>query len=500
MSKMRERFASQFTIKIGYPLPFCFYFLCCVAVVFTGGCVPTLKAPRDAQVQERYKPTRPSSWTLPNGLTVFFRQDSELPIVQSALLLKGGALWEDAEDVGSTAAMGDQMRQGGAGPLTPDELDRALEAYAASISSAFGAENGKVSMSCLSTDLDQIFPLFAGVVLQPRFDSDRLNLFKGQSLEALRRRIEDGETVADLSFAQLVFANSALGRVPVASQIQKLNRELLQKYHKHFVRPDGAVLAITGDITESRARVLVEEYFSKWLPRGTPLPEPERPQTLSQPGIYFVELPFSQSTIQMGQLGVPRLSPDYVAIDVFNEIFGTGGFGSRLMSRVRTELGLAYGVYGFVAPGFPIGRNIISLQTKSESTGQALVESLSELRRMQTEAVTYAELSESKRTISNAFVFKFDSTEKLVQRHALFELLGYPSSYDQTYIEKLELLTAADIQEVARRRWDINSFVIVVVGNNSAYTQLEQLTKSGTGPLAGKPLRKLRFDQKLIIE
>jgi hypothetical protein len=42
--------------------------------------------------------------------------------------------------------------------------------------------------------------------------------------------------------------------------------------------------------------------------------------------------------------------------------------------------------------------------------------------------------------------------------------------------------------------------LLVVVGNNSAYTQLEQLTKSGTGPLAGKPLRKLRFDQKLIIE
>jgi zinc protease len=201
----------------------------------------------------------------------------------------------------------------------------------------------------------------------------------------------------------------------------------------------------------------------------------------------------------MGHLGVPRLTPDYPSIDAFNDIFGLGGFGSRLMSRVRTELGLAYGIYGMISPGFPIGRNFISLQTKSESTAQALTEAVGVLTQMQAESVEKTALAESQRSLASAFIFKFDSTEKIVQRQALFELLGYPADYDSTYVDKINALTPIDVQTVAQRRWDLSKFVIVVVGDNSAYTQVEAMVKDSSSPLSGKSLRKLHFDQKLIL-
>jgi zinc protease len=470
-----------------------------IAIFMLGACAQGMRAPQVRTSENAYKPAKPSSWTLPNGLTVFFRQDSELPIVQAALFLKGGGLWEDSAEIGSISAMGDQLRQGGTGILSPDELDRSLEELAASISSAFAAENGKVAFSCLSADVDTVFPIFASVALAPRFDAERLNLFKGQALESLRRRSEDAATVADIAFAQLLFGESALGRVAVASDIQRLSREMLIRNHARFVRPNGAVLAITGDISEARVRVLVEEYFASWRPKVDELPQLELPKTVATPGIYFIELPFSQSTILMGHLGVPRLTPDYPSIDAFNDIFGLGGFGSRLMSRVRTELGLAYGIYGMISPGFPIGRNFISLQTKSESTAQALTEAVGVLTQMQAESVEKTALAESQRSLASAFIFKFDSTEKIVQRQALFELLGYPADYDSTYVDKINALTPIDVQTVAQRRWDLSKFVIVVVGDNSAYTQVEAMVKDSSSPLSGKSLRKLHFDQKLIL-
>lgn len=469
------------------------------SLILLGACAQGMRAPQVRSSENAYKPAKPSSWTLPNGLTVFFRQDSELPIVQAALFLKGGGLWEESTETGAVSAMGDQLRQGGTGSYSPDELDRKLEELAATISSAFAAENGKVAFSCLSADVDTVFPIFASVALAPRFDAERLNLFKGQALEALRRRSEDAETVADIAFAQLLFGESALGRVAVTSDIQRLSREVLMRNHARFVRPDGAVLAITGDISEARVRVLVEEYFASWRPRVEELPQLEQPKTAAAPGIYFIELPFSQSTILMGHLGVPRLTTDYPSIDAFNDIFGLGGFGSRLMSRVRTELGLAYEIYGMISPGFPVGKNFVSLQTKSESTAQALTEAVGVLSKMQSEQVERTVLAESQRSLASAFIFKFDSTEKIVQRQALFQLLGYPADYDLTYVDKINALTPLDVQTVAQRRWDLSKFVIVVVGDNSAYTQVEALVKNAASPLSGKSLRKLQFDQKLIL-
>jgi zinc protease len=396
--------------------------------------------------------------------------------------------------------MGDLMRLGGAGAIGPDALDLELERLAASIGSSMGAEFGAFSFNCLSTDFGRVFGLFSDVLLRPRFDSDKISLWKGQTIEGIRRRIEDPSTVASIAFAQLLYGPTPYGRVTNEPDVARVSRAQLFQLHQEFIRPNEAILVITGRIEREDLEKAVDAQLSKWAPREEALPPAPAVAYTPEPGIYFVELPFSQATVRIGHLGVPRLTPDYPEIDVFNEVFGASGFGARLMKRVRTELGLSYGTYGGISPGVSQGINHISLQTKAPSVGLAIKESISVLTGLQREPPTVEELVEKKAGIRNSFVFNFDTSDDIAGRLARLRLLRYPENYDETYLPKVDAVTPDGVQQVAQSRWDPSKFVVVVVGNETAYANLEQAVSMLPEPLNKMSIRKLRFETALVVQ
>jgi zinc protease len=448
----------------------------------------------------QFKPIQPEEWRLENGLRVIYLPDDELPLVRGRLFIRGGSLWGPQFPVGGVGAMGDQMRQGGAGSLSADALDQQLEELAATISSSFSGEFGGVSFSCLSSDLDEVFPIFADVVLRPRFEGERLALWKGQSLESIRRRKEDPQTVASITFTQLLYGDSPYGRVSGERDVAAVSRDLLVSLHSQFVKPDGGLLVITGRVDRATVDKLVGQYFGSWKARGELLPPAPPVANTPKPGIYFVELPFSQASVQLGQLVVPRLTPDYPAIDLFNEVFGTSGFGSRLMQRVRTDLGLTYGVYGGISAGVVKGVNYVFLQTKAQSVAPAIEESVGVLTKLQMAPPTQVEMEEKKTAIQNSFVLNFDSIDEIAVRNARLKLLEYPVDYDQTYLAKVNGVTPEQVMEVAQKRWDSKSLVVVVVGNKTAYDALESALRAKGSHLGAFELNKLRFESSIVMQ
>jgi zinc protease len=451
-----------------------------------------------ADESQPFQAPQPKEWSLPNGLEVRFLRDSELPLVYGTMYMRGGTVWQEPNKLGSVIAMGSLMREGGAGDLNPDQLNIKLDKLAAGVSSSFGQEFGSVSFSCLSKDLEEVFGLFSDVVLRPQFDNQKLSLWKGNTINKIRRRKENPSEVAQIAFQQLIYGDSPFGRVSTDKEIEKLTRQDILAQYKRFVRPKGALITIGGNITEEQAKALIEKKFGKWSGAADLAPVDELAKEPA-PGIYFINLPVSQSSIYMGHLGVPRMTPDYPAIDVFNEIFGSSGFGlARLFVRIRTELGLAYQVYGAINPGLKRGANVVLVQTKAESTDEAIVEALQVLKGMQDEGVTEAELSEVKHSIENSFIFNFAATDRILGRHATIELFGWPDDYDQTYVSKIRGVSLADTKEVAQKRWNLSQFVFIVVGNEEAYAQLERRLKEEPRLLAGMPLKKIGFDQKIV--
>ena len=242
-----------------------------------------------------------------------------------------------------------------------------------------------------------------------------------------------------------------------------------------------------------RANTLRTGRGSKLLDRVPP-PITNTPK----PGIYFIEKPFDQSTILLGHQGVPRHTEDSIEIEVFNHIFGSG-LGSRVYKKLRAELGLMYSGHGGIFPGLVKGTNSMSIQTKAESTGQAIIEALNLLEDVQNNPPKPSELVHSQRSIENSYVFEFESVGTMLSRMVTQEIYGYPPDYDEVYIDKIKAVSTKDIQNVARRRWDLSKIVIVVVGNANAYNRLKEIVNEPTSRLAGEIIHIAKFDEQLIL-
>lgn len=461
---------------------------------------PELRLPETASARPSAPVVTPVRWQLDNGLTVLYLQDPELPMMRGTLYLRTGTLWDNSPAVGSLIALGEEMRNGGAGRWDADALDSELERLSAGVSSSFGAEFGNVSFSCLSPDLATVLPIFSAVIREPRFDQKRLELWQTQQLEGIRRRVDTANSVASVALQQLVYGSGPYGKVALSRDITAIDRNTLIKLHQKSVFPDGAILALVGDQPVEQVRALVSRQLGDWKAAGVRLQPYPDPGPVAAPGIYFVELPFVQATVYAAEQSVGRLTPDYPAIELFNEAFGAGGFGSLLMKRIRADLGLAYSIYGSILPGPGRGKNLIAFQTKGSTAGQAIRESLAVLVGMQQEPVAKSWLAEMQRSTRNSFVFKFDEIDKALNRVVLKEILGYPIDYDSTYVDLINQVTPADVQTVAKARWHTDQLVIVVVGDKSAYDSLNaELASSNAGPLRGYTLRKVKFDEKLVL-
>ncbi len=436
-------------------------------------------------------------WDYPNGFKIFYYHDDELPLVEGALFLRGGTLWE--EQPGAAAAMGQLMREGGAGALGPDELDNRLYELGAEISSRYETEYGRVDFTCLSPDFEKVMALAADVVAAPQFNEKRLEIWKSRQIETIRRRKEDPETVAETAFKQLLFGDGPYGRVLTTADIRNLRREHLAAAHKRMTAPHGAVLAISGNLERSELRRVIDEKLGSWLAApsaSSPLQPPElafRPT----PGIYFIELPFAQAAIWFGQQGPPRHTDDEFPIKVFNELFGSGELGTRLLQEVRLKTGLSYAAFGALLPDVEKGKAVVALQTKAENGPAALTGALKALQGLQEEPAAASELRLAQGALADSFVFKFEHPVDIVERAAILDLLGYPPSYDEHYLSALRSVSAAQVQQTARRYWTPAEFIVVVVGPESAYNALVSEIGTLPAPIRRLPIKRLAFGETL---
>ena len=112
-------------------------------------------------------------YTLSNGVTVFLAPSRELPLISVNFMFKGGEYLEPADKVGLASLTGRLIRTGGAGDLSPSEVDEQFDFLAANANAFIGSTRSGASLNSLSDNFDESFELFIRMVRHPAFDSER---------------------------------------------------------------------------------------------------------------------------------------------------------------------------------------------------------------------------------------------------------------------------------------------------------------------------------------
>jgi zinc protease len=188
----------------------------------------------------------------------------------------------------------------------------------------------------------------------------------------------------------------------------------------------------------------------------------------------------------MGAAGVQRPHPDYYPLVVASYIFGDGGFTSRLMEKVRSNEGLAYGVNSDVGSDYyrraPVS---VSLQTKVETGAYAIKIVLDEMRKLAKDGVTDEELQRAKDGLIKSLPSMFDTPFATARIFAQGEVWKRSPDHFKEYVDTINKMTKAEVVSAFRKYFIADSMRIVVVGPKEALMKQDErgISLSGFGPV-----------------
>jgi len=403
---------------------------------------------------------------LKNGMSYFFLEDHELPIVRVGVITKVGSIYDPDKKIGLASLTGKLIRTGGTKKLRSTEVDLMLDGLAANIASEIGEEMGTATLHILSSRFYDTLPVFFEMIFQPRFDETRIALGKLSIIEALKRENDYPSQLANRNFDELLYGkNSPWARIPTKSTLKNITREDIDNFHKQYFHPNNMILIAAGDFDENKLREMAESLTKNYPNEPVIFPEVASVEKSFKPKSLFIKKPLTQSYIGMGHLGIKRHNPDKYAIDVMNMILGGAPFKSRLMADIRTNRGLAYSISSYFSAGTVYGIFKVNVDTMAKNSNKVRELIIQHIKQMvEGKDISEEEVDFSKKTILNQLIFSFDNPYKIVSRAARFHFYGYPEDYLHIYRDNIEKITVEDVKRVSKEYLHPDGLTTVVVG------------------------------------
>jgi predicted Zn-dependent peptidase len=407
---------------------------------------------------------------LSNGLPVWIVELHEVPVVQANLVVLSGSGDDPAGKFG-IANLTAAMLVEGAGSRSALEIADAVDFLGADLVANAGSDGSAVRLHVPVAHLAEALPIMADVALRPTFPNDELMRLRAQRLTTVIQARDDPETIGQLAYARVLYGTShryGTAQTGAAQTIQSLTVDDVRAFYTSVYKPNNSALLVVGDVTADRVVPLLETHFGKWsqgpAPQHATLPTPPMP---AERHVYLVDKPGApQSQIRIGWVGVARSTPDFFPIQVMNTVLG-GAFSSRLNLNLREKHGYTYGASSLFDMRTAAGPFVAAAGVQTDKTADALKEFFNELTAIG-QAVPADELSRAKHYVSLRFPSGFETTGDISTRLEQALVYHLPEDYFSTYVQKIEAVTAADVQRVAQKYIQPRRLAVVIAGDRMA--------------------------------
>ena len=449
-----------------------------IALCVLVGASPFVTAGASAQTHEH---------RLANGLRVIVKEDHRAPTVVSMVWYKAGSMDEFNGSTGVAHVLEHMMFKGTkAVPL--GEFSRRIAA-AGGRDNAFTARDAtgyhqQLHKSQLPLAFELESDRMANLELSPEEFAKEIKVVMEE------RRLRTDDRAQSLVYEQLM-ATAFIAhpyRAPVVgwmSDLEHMSWRDARDWYDRWYAPNNAIVVVVGDVEPAAVFALAERYFGgikmKALPERKPQHEP------AQRGIRRIsvkapaELPSLLMAYRAPVLQDIEREWEPYALEMLAGVLD-GHDAARLNSAlVRNEklanaVGAGYdstqrGPGMFMVSGVPsVGKTVAELE-------QGLRR---EIAKVATAGVSDEELKRVKAQVVAAQVFQRDSIYFQAQQIGSLETAGYSHRAIDRMIAKLQEVTAAQVQEVAKKYLIDDSLTVAV---------LDPQPLDGSKPAAAQGLR-----------
>ena len=425
----------------------------------------------------------PDVWkeSLSSGIQIYGIENSEVPLVQFQLQIRGGMLLENPDKIGVSNLMANLMTKGTKNK-TPEQLENAIESLGASINAYATNESIVISGNTLSKNYKKTMTLVKEILLEPRWDEKEFDLIRQSTLSQIEQQKASPNAIASNEYSKLIYGeNHILSNNNIGNQtsVNVITIEDLKTYYDKNISPSVAKFHVVGDISQSLVSQSLSDINDSWNAKDVIFPDFPTPITPEKSKVYFYDVPGAkQSVLRFGYPALAVTDKDYYPATIMNYRLGGGGFASQFTQQLREGKGYTYGIgsrfSGTTIKGpFTIRSGVRSNVTYESSS--LVKDILDNYGKNYTE--NDLEVTKGFMIKSNARAFEtLGSKLNMINNISNY---GFNDDYAKQREAIVKAMTVDEIKALSRKYLNTDKMIWLVVGD--AKTQLDKLEGLGFG-------------------
>jgi zinc protease len=418
----------------------------------------------------------PDFWkkTLPGGINAIGVVNTEIPMVNLNIYLKGGTILEQNNlSKAGLASLFAEMMNEDTKDRSAEEVGLALEKLGSVINVDATTDAIVFSVQSLSKNLKKTLDILNEKMLRPQFSDTAFDRIRKQLLAGIRNSRSQASLVATEVFDQLNYgSHNILGFPEYGTETTAKNITLkdIQDYYDNFISSEGAKVVVVGDVQEND--ILAQLNFLNRLPKKTiSLPQLPAAPKVENATIYVVNIPNAAQT--EFRIGYPTgmkydATGDYYKATLSNYNLG-GGFNARLNIRLREDKGWTYGARSLFTGDKYTGTFYFSSGIRANATDSALAEVISLLKDYHAAGPDEKEVAFMKSSIGQSDARNYETGAQkaaFISRILTYDL---PADYISQQTKILNDISHEEIVNLAHQYFDINKMNILLVGNKELF-------------------------------
>ena len=423
----------------------------------------------------KIKLDKPKEFKLKNGIKVLVVENHKLPRVSYSLRIDGTPILE-GEKAGVLSILG-EMLGNGTTSIEKDVFNEEIDYLGANVSIGFRSSFA----SSLTKHNDRILELMADAIINPLLTVEEFDKTKEQLIESLKADEKSIDAIGSRVGNALSYGkNHVYGEFITEETLNKISYEDVIDFHKKYTYPNSAYIVVIGDVNYKEVKKSITEKFSVW--KKAKKVENDVPVLTPNVGlteVNFIDLPSAtQSSIGVtNNVELKMNDEDYFTALITNNILGGGGEG-YLFKNLREDKGYTYGAYSSLGSSrYGVARFSAGAKVRNMVTDSAVTEIVNEIVRIRTELVDAELLKNAKAKYVGNFIMRLERPQTIANYALNIKLNDLPEDFYETYLEKINAVTAEDVKRVANKYFKIANTRIIVVGKGSDV--VENLEKVG---------------------
>jgi predicted Zn-dependent peptidase len=400
---------------------------------------------------------------LPNGLTVITEEMEHIRSISIGIWVKTGSRDEDLQWNGISHFV-EHMVFKGTQHRSAEEIARQVDSIGGNIDAFTAKECVSFSMKVLDEHLPIALDVLSDLVLNPVFQEQDITRERGVILEEIKMDEDNPDYLVHEIFTQNFWKDHPLGRPILGTRdtVKRFERPPVVDFYRQRFSPGNVIITAAGHLNHAHFVELVAKHFEGLKPVSNGF-HSSAPKIVPKI-VLRNKKALEQVQICVGVPSYPITHEKRHSSYILNTLLG-GGMSSRLFQNIRERQGLAYAIYSDLNPYRDTGCLSVYAGTSRESATKVVESIVSEFRKLKADVVPDEELRRSKDQLKGSLMLSLESSTARMSNLARQEMY-----FDHFYgldelIEKIESVTAQELQELANQFFQTDNVAVTILGN-----------------------------------